>query len=77
MSETYLVSGRPPIAGLQTDIVSGLALPQYDYVARVLTNSTTETYTFRKGGSSGTAVATVVVVYTDSTLGTLSSVTKT
>lgn len=55
----------------------GLDIGDYDYVARVLTNATTETYTFKTGGVSGTTVATVVIVYTDSTLATLLSVTKT
>ena len=55
----------------------GIGLGSYDYVARVLTNSTTETYTFRTGGASGTVVATLVIVYTDSTLATISTVTKT
>lgn len=55
----------------------GIGLSSYDYVSRVLTNSTTETYTFKIGGSSGTTVNTVVIVYTDSTLETISSVTKT
>ena len=55
----------------------GLNLPVFDYMSRALTDSTTETYTFKSGGASGTTVATVVVVYTDSTLETISSVTKT
>lgn len=55
----------------------GLGLPPYDYAERVLTNSTTETYTFKVNGSGGTTVATVVIVYTDSTLETISTVTIT
>lgn len=58
-------------------IANGLNLAAWDYVARVLTNSTTETYTFRSGGSGGTVTNTVVIVYTDSTLATLLNVTKT
>lgn len=54
-----------------------LVWQQFDYIVRVLTNPTTETYTYRLGGSGGTLVATVTVVYTDSTLATLSSVTRT
>lgn len=54
-----------------------LVYEQFDYISRVLTNSTTETYTYRLGGSSGTLVATVVVTYTDSTLETISTVEKT
>ncbi len=55
----------------------GIGLGSYDYVARILTNSTTETYTFRTNGATGTIVATLVIVYTDSTLATISTVTKT
>jgi hypothetical protein len=56
----------------------GLGLPEYDYVSMALSaGDTTETYTFKSGGSGGTTVATVVVVYTTSTRSILSSVTKT
>lgn len=56
---------------------NALNLKPFDYVSRTLTNSTTETYTFKSGGSSGTTTNTVVIVYTDSTLSTISTVTKT
>lgn len=56
---------------------SPLNLKPYDYFARVLTNSTTETYTYKSGGSGGTTTNTLVIVYTDSTLATISSITKT
>lgn len=49
----------------------------HDYIGVTYPNSTTETYTFKSGGSGGTTVATVTVVYTDSTKASLSSVTKT
>jgi hypothetical protein len=48
----------------------------WDYCSLALTNSTTETYTFKTGGSGGTTVKTIVV-YTDDTKETLSTVTKT
>lgn len=54
-----------------------LVTEEYDYIERTLTNSTTETYVYKSGGSGGTTAATVTVVYTDSTLGTISTVTKT
>lgn len=57
---------------------SGLKIPDYDYVSMALSaGDTTETYTFKTGGSGGTTVATVTIVYTDSTRDVLSSVTKT
>lgn len=54
----------------------GLVTAVYDYISRTLTNSTTETYVYKTGGSGGTTVATVTVVYTDSTLATISTVTR-
>lgn len=56
----------------------GLSIPEYDYVSMALSvGDTTETYTFKDGGSGGTTVATVVIVYTSSTRSVLSTVTKT
>lgn len=58
--------------------VNGLIQEKYDYVSMELSaGDTTETYTFKTGGSGGTTVATVTVVYTDSTREVLSSATKT
>lgn len=54
---------------------SGLALPIYDYVANAPT-SLTDVYTFYQGGSGGTAVAVVTIVYTDASKGTIASVTR-
>lgn len=55
----------------------GLGIPEYDYVSMALSaGDTTETYTFKTGGSGGTTVATVTVVYTSSVREVLSSVTK-
>lgn len=56
--------------------LGGLALPDYDYMALVI-SSETETYTFKTGGSGGTTVATVTIVYTDSSRSDISTVTKT
>ncbi len=57
---------------------SGIGIPEYDYVSMALSGGdTTETYTFKTGGSGGTTVATVAVVYTTSTRDVLVSVTKT
>lgn len=59
-------------------VTMGFSLPKWDYVAMALSaGDTTETYTFKSGGSGGTTVATVVVVYTTSTRDVLTSVTKT
>ena len=57
--------------------VNGLSLNQFDYVARAYDSNVTETWTFYSGGSGGTLVNTIVIVYTDSTLATILNVTKT
>ena len=54
-----------------------LGLKSYDYVSMAISPSTTETYTFKSGGASGTVTNTVVIVYTDSTRADISTVTKT
>ncbi len=54
-----------------------LNLKPYDYVTMTEAPAGTETYTFKTGGSGGTTTNTVVIVYTDATKATLSTVTKT
>lgn len=56
---------------------SGLEIPRYDYMSRVLSAPTQETYVYKSGGASGTTVATVVMNYTDATLSTILNVSKT
>lgn len=57
---------------------AGMNIPTYDYVAMVLSvGNTVETYTFKTGGSGGTTVATVAIVYTDNTRAVVSTVTRT
>lgn len=69
---------HPTTRGMTVHPVSGLALGAYDYVSMALSvGDTTETYTFKTGGSGGTTVNIVVIVYTDSSRTVLSSVTKT
>lgn len=66
------------IASQNVRVINALNLPTFDYVSMALSvGDTTETYTFKTGGSGGTTVATVVVVYTDSSRKVLSNVTKT
>ncbi len=55
---------------------SGLRLPVYDYVSNA-TASTSDTYTFRIGGSGGLVVCVVALTFTDSSKETLSTVTRT
>lgn len=56
--------------------VTGLSLPKFDYVSNSIVGDT-ETYTFKTGGSSGSVVATVTVVYTDSGRTDIETVTRT
>lgn len=57
---------------------NALNLKPFDYVARSLAgDNITETWTFKSGGSGGTQTNQVVIVYTDTTLSYISTVTKT
>jgi hypothetical protein len=56
---------------------TGLNLPVYDSLTYTATNPTTDTYLFYTGGLSGTLVATLTIVYTDSTHATLVSAART
>lgn len=47
----------------------------YDFVDVQQTNTTTETYVYKTGGSGGTTVQTVVVVYTDDSKSDIDTVT--
>jgi hypothetical protein len=59
-------------------VTSGIKLPVYDYVSMALSvGDTTETWTFREGGASGSTVAQIKIVYTDSGRTVISTVTRT
>ena len=53
-----------------------LVTADYDYIAITYPTASSEVYTFKTGGSGGTTIATVSVVYTDSTKENVSTVTK-
>lgn len=64
--------------GLSRIYANGLQIGTYDYVSMALSGgNTTETYTFKIGGSGGTTIATITIVYTTSTRDIISTVTKT
>ena len=46
----------------------------YDYIDIQQTDSTTETYVYKLGGSSGSIIQTIVVTYTDSSKNDLDKV---
>jgi hypothetical protein len=56
---------------------AGLVPSAYDYISVAYPDTVTEVYTFKTGGSGGTTVATITIVYTDATKELLSTVTKT
>lgn len=58
------------------EAIAGLIPQGFDYVSVAYPNATTEEYTFKTGGSGGTTIATVTVVYTDSTKDAISTVTS-
>lgn len=62
-------------------VISGGALYgiinfDFDYVSVNYSDSVTEIYTFKTGGSSGTTSGVITIVYTDSTKDNISSVTR-
>jgi len=61
---------------LNVTIDGSLITEPFDYISGSYPNSTTEVYTYKLGGSGGVTVATVTVVYVDSTKEEISSVTK-
>lgn len=69
-----------PVAGGSTtnpvNVANGFSIKAYDYVS-LAQASTTDTYTFKTGGSGGTTQATITITYTDSTKVTISTVVKT
>ena len=62
------------LPSIDTQIVNSLVPVIFDAVYQNNPDAVTEVYTFK---SAGTTVATVTVVYTDSTKATLSSVVRT
>jgi hypothetical protein len=50
---------------------------EFDYIAATYPNATTEVYTYKSGGVSGTTVATVTVVYSNASKAELVSVART
>lgn len=54
-----------------------LVTQAYDYVSVAYPTTTTEVYSFKNGGSSGTLITTLTLTYTDTTKDNLSTVVKT
>jgi len=58
------------------EAIAGLVTEPFDYVGAAYPDTTTEVYTFKEGGLGGATVATVTVVYTDTTKEFITSVTS-
>ena len=62
---------------INTKETTGLLPIVFDYISANYAGATSDVYTYKTGGSSGTTVATITVVWTDSTKTVLSTVTRT
>jgi hypothetical protein len=59
------------------DDVSNSLIPSvFDYIGVTYPTTTSEVYVYKTGGSGGTTVSTITLVYTDTTKGFISSLTK-
>ena len=67
-----------PATGALLSVATGtLVVSLYDYVKATYPIDTTEVYTFKTGGSGGTTVATITIVYVDNTKAKIDTVTRT
>ena len=79
MNDSYVEQIQPRVVkdvGENQNYLVGMKIPSHDYIS-LTQASTTDTWTYKTGGASGTIVATIVITYTDSGKGTISNVTKT
>jgi len=53
----------------------GMSIPAHDHLALTVA-TTTDTWVYKTGGAAGTTVATVLVTYTDSGKGTITTIAK-
>lgn len=75
-------SGRIPTRGSQSTpqvsrVWNSLIQEPFDYIGTAFPDNVTDVYTFKRGGSGGTTIATLTIAYVDSTHQALSSLTKT
>lgn len=63
---------------VKSSSLPGFSIPAFDYIGATYPDTSTEVYTYKTGGSGGTTVATITVVYSDAvTKLIITSVTKT
>jgi len=76
-----IAKANPSTGGLvvegDVNITNTLITVPFDYISATYPDTSTEVYTYKLGGSSGTTVGTITVVYSDAgTKQIISSVTK-
>jgi hypothetical protein len=72
------LKGDSTNGSLLTTLAGGTLVDEaYDYIGATYPDGVTEVYTYKLGGSGGTTVATVTVVYTTTVKDVLTSVTRT
>ena len=64
------------VSGMDSANLPGIQVPTSDSIVVTYPSATTELYTYKIGGTSGTTVATITVTYTTSAKTILSSVEK-
>lgn len=74
--------GRIPTRGSQSTpeivrINNTLIQEPFDYIGVTFPAIDTEVYVYKKGGATGTTIATLTIVYVDSTKASLLSLTRT
>jgi len=65
----------PALVSGATPVITGLGVPAHDAILASFA-ATTDTYTYKTGGTGGTTVGTVVITYTDSTKAVLQTVVR-
>jgi len=55
--------------------LQGFQIPVHDHLALTVA-TTTDTWVYKTGGAAGTTVATVLITYTDSGKGTITTIAK-
>ena len=73
----FVNTGSGEVAVRTSSIGDLLAGVVYDSIVASYPTSSSEVYSYKTGGVSGTTVATITVVYTDATKSVLTSVVRT
>lgn len=57
--------------------LAGMVTSAFDYIEATYPTSSSEIYVYKTGGTSGTIISTITIVYTDTTKEFISTITKT